>query len=166
MPFHINTEIIFLCQFWIALNMEVGVKFPEFIYYEETTFLSLLALIMRWGIHGRDPAVWVSYPVTLEMPCWTHYNPRRRLIFKDRVRTGCLFSIHKSNERLLYLALCWHSHKSTSVGHLVLAFDTWIVHWRCSVLFLCIQQVNGCETLISRHHTSVVGDTALMAWSD
>ena len=36
----------------------------------------------------------------------------------------------------------------------------------CCVLFLCIQQMNGCESPILGHRGSTVGDTAEMAWLD
>ena len=34
------------------------------------------------------------------------------------------------------------------------------------VLFLCIQQMNGCEPPMSEHSSSIVGDTAVMVWLD
>ena len=75
------------------------------------------------------------------------------------VHTWYALLIHKSNERLLYLALYWQSHNYIGTGHLILAINTWIVHQRCIVLFLCIQQMNGCEPPISEHRNSIVGDS-------
>ena len=44
--------------------------------------------------------------------------------------------IHESDKRLLYLALCWWRHFYKSVGHLILAINTWIVYQRrCTVYY-------------------------------
>ena len=75
--------------------------------------------------------------------------PHQREIFRC-TRTCWLFlasrlSINQSEEHLLYLALYWRSHFNISAGHLILAINTWIAHWRAPVAwyFLCIQQMNG-----------------------
>ena len=50
-------------------------------------------------------------------------------------------SIHQSAKRLLYFALCWRRYYCISTGHLLLATNTWIVHWRkpnvwhCTIFF-------------------------------
>ena len=54
------------------------------------------------------------------------------------------------------------------------ARDIWLCNWymyRTSkkmycMLFLCIQQINECEPPILGHGSSIVGDTATMAWLD
>ena len=93
------------------------------------------------------------------------------------VVTQCLFppnkcpnirtSIHESDERLLYLALHGQSHNYIAIKQ----SDSCNRYVNCTskmycVLFLCIQHMDGCEPLISGHHSPMVGDIAVMAWSD
>ena len=54
---------------------------------------------------------------------------------------GMVKTIHESNQRLLYLALCWQSHNYISTGPFILAIDMWFVHQRKCIVcyFICIQ---------------------------
>ena len=43
-------------------------------------------------------------------------------------------AIHESNHLLLCLALCWRGHFYISVGHSILAINTWIVYRRWCIV--------------------------------